>query len=124
MQPDLFFLAKFPNWANRVHRTRACRADGRYHCKRKIPSPPIGLDMLCEAVNVDAASAKTGNADHIPFANANLLRSPRNRKVGRLGSINSRNSSQRMKPIRFDLRKGAGSGEEKTLQSRERAAGE
>src|SRR5271169_1589333 len=123
MQPEFFSLAKVPNWANWVHRARACRADGCYHCKRKIPFPPISSDVLFKTLNVDAASAKTGNADHVPLANSSLLCSPGNRKVGRLGSINSRNSSERMKPIRFDLRKGVGSGEEKTLQSRECAAG-
>ena len=79
MQPEFFFLAKFADRANRVHGTRSCRADGCYHRKRKIPFPPIGSDMLFEALNVDAASAKTGNADHVPFANSNLLRGPRNR---------------------------------------------
>src|SRR5262245_57326991 len=94
MQPEFFLLANVPDWAKWVHRTRACRSDGCYHRKWKIPSLPIGSDMLFEALNIDATSAKTRNADHVPFANSDLLRSPRHCKVGRLGSINSRNSSE------------------------------
>ena len=92
MQPEFLFVTEFSNSANRVHGTRAGRADGCYHGKRKISFSPIGPDMLFEGLSVDAASPKTGNADHVEFADSNLLCSPRNRKMGRLGSINSRNS--------------------------------
>ena len=34
MQPEVFVLANLADGANRVHRTRACCADGCYHCKR------------------------------------------------------------------------------------------
>ena len=94
MQPEFFFLAEFPNSANRVHGTRACHADGCHHGKRKIPLPSIDPDMFFEGLFVDAASLKTRNADDVEFADSNLLCSPRNRKVGRLGSINSRNSRE------------------------------
>src|SRR5262249_36974446 len=74
--------------------------------------------------DVDAASAQTGNANHVAFADSDHLGSPGNRKVSGLGSVNSRNTAERTKSIRFDLGKGAGASEYQTLQSRERTARE